>query len=88
MDVKIILRIRLQPEVSRHIPSVFSMSAISFFRSIQNKHDLYRAKDCMKNFCEFLREHAMKTITFEKKKMKLLTKKQQESYLSYLQRKT
>ena len=64
------------------------MSAISFFRSIQNKHDLYRAKDCMKNFCEFLREHAMKTITFEKKKMKLLTKKQQESYLSYLQRKT
>ena len=55
MDVKIILRIRLQPEVSRHIPSVFSMSEISFFRSIENKHDLYRAKDCMKNFLRVLK---------------------------------
>ena len=31
----------------------------------------------MKKFCEFLREHAMKIIF---KKMKLLTKEQQESY--------
>ena len=31
-------------------------------------------------YCEFLREHAMKIINFKKKKMKLLTKKQQESY--------
>ena len=30
------------------------------------------------NFCESLREHAMKIINF--KKMKLLTKEQQESY--------
>ena len=34
----------------------------------------------MKKFCESLREHAMKTIDFKKKKMKLLTKEQQESY--------
>ena len=34
----------------------------------------------MKKFCEFLREHAMKIINFKKKKMKLLTKEQQESY--------
>ena len=32
----------------------------------------------MKKFCEFLREHAMKIIDFEKKKMKLLPKEQQE----------
>ena len=38
------------------------MSAISSFRSIENKHDVYRGKDCMKKFCEFLREHAMKII--------------------------
>ena len=38
------------------------MSAISLFRSIENKHDLYSGKDCMKTFCEFLREHAMKII--------------------------
>ena len=34
----------------------------------------------MKKFCESLREHAMKMITFKKKKMKLLTKEKQESY--------
>ena len=46
-------------KVSKHIPSGFSMSIISSFRSIENKHDIYRSKDCMKSFCEFLREHAM-----------------------------
>ena len=34
----------------------------------------------MKNFCESLTEHAMNIINFKKKKMKLLTKGQQESY--------
>ena len=42
-------------KVSEHIPSGFSMSAISSFRSIENKHDEYRVKDCMKKFCEYLR---------------------------------
>ena len=32
----------------------------------------------MRNFCEFLREHAMKITNFKKKKIKLLTKEQQE----------
>ena len=67
-------------KVSQHIPSGFSMSTISPFRSIENKHDVYRGKDCMKKFCEFLREHAMKIINFKKKKVKLLTKEQKESY--------
>ena len=56
------------------------MSTISSFRSIENKHDVYRGKDCMKKFREFLREHAMIIINFKKKKLKLLTKEQQESY--------
>ena len=34
----------------------------------------------MKKFCEFLREHLMKIINFKKKKMKISTKEQQESY--------
>ena len=55
------------------------MSTISSFRSIENKHDVYRAKDCTKNFCEYVRKHAMKTINFKKKKTKLLMKEQQES---------
>ena len=56
------------------------MSSMSPFRSIENKHDLYRGKDCMKKFCDFLREHAMKINNFKKKKLKSLTKEQQESY--------
>ena len=52
------------------------MSTISSFRSIGNKHDVYRGKYCMKKFCEYLREHAMKITNFKKKKIKLLTKEQ------------
>ena len=39
-------------KVSKHIPWAFSMPTISSFRSIENKHDAYRGKDCMKKFCE------------------------------------
>ena len=55
------------------------MSAVSSFKSRENKHDVYRGNDCIKNFCEFLREHTMNITNF-KKKMKLFTKEQQESY--------
>ena len=44
------------------------MSTISSFRRIENKHDMYRGKDYMKKFCEFLREHAMKKINCKKTK--------------------
>ena len=50
------------------------------FKSIENKLDVYRRKDCMKKFCESLREHAMEIIYFNKKKTKLLTNEQQKSY--------
>ena len=56
------------------------MATISSFRSIENKHNLNGGKDCMQKFFESLREHAMKIINFEKKKMKLLTKKQEEKW--------
>ena len=56
------------------------MSTIFPSKSIENKHDEYRGKDCMKDFCESLTEHALKMINFKKKKMKLLAKKQQKSY--------
>ena len=53
-------------KIIEHNPSGFSMSTISSFRSIKNKHDVYRGKDCMKKFCESLKDHAMKIIDFEK----------------------
>ena len=61
-------------KVSKRTSSGFSMSSIFSFRSIGNKHDVYRCKDCIAKFCWFLREHAMRIINFKKKKIKLLTK--------------
>ena len=43
-------------KVSEHIPSGFSMSSVSSFRSIENENDVYRGKDCMKTFREFLKK--------------------------------
>ena len=43
---------------------------------MQNRHDIYRGKDCMKKFCKSLREHALEKINFKTKKTKLLAKEQ------------
>ena len=56
------------------------MSTIWGFDHIEDKHTLYRKKDCMKKFCESLREHARSIIDFEKKKMLLLTRKELEPH--------
>ena len=56
-------------KVSKHNPSGFSMSSLSWFKSIENKQDVYAGKDCMKKFCESLREHTIKIINFWKKKI-------------------
>ena len=48
-------------------PFGFSMTTISSFKSIENKHNVCRGKDCMKIFCESLREHAIKKINLKKK---------------------
>ena len=57
-----------------HTPSGFSMSTTSSLKGIENHHDVYWGKHCMKMFCGFLRMRAMKIINFKNKKMKLLTK--------------
>ena len=45
------------------------MSTKSSFESKENKHDVCRGKDSMKKFCEYFREHAIKTNNFKKKKV-------------------
>ena len=44
------------------------------------RHDVSRREDCMKNFCEYIREHVMKVINLKKKKMIPLTNEQHESH--------
>ena len=55
--------------VGEHIPSGFPISAISSFKSIENKHNIHRRKDCMKKFCESLREQTMELINIKRKKL-------------------
>ena len=45
------------------------MSTITTFDSIENNHDVCSHKDSIKKFCESLREHTIKIINSEKKKM-------------------
>ena len=51
------------------------MITIWSFDHIENKHSLYCGEDCMKQFCESLREHAKnitdleKNVVFNKKKL-------------------
>ena len=51
-----------------------------FIKDVENKHEVYRGKDCMKKFCESLKKYAVKIINFKKEKIKLLINAQQESY--------
>ena len=44
------------------------MSTISSFKDTEKRNDIYRGKDCMKTFCEYLREHTVRTIDFFLKK--------------------
>ena len=52
-------------KVREHMPSGFFMSTILSFKNIENKHDEYRGKDCMKKFCESFREHTMEITNFK-----------------------
>ena len=56
------------------------MSTIWGFNHIENMDTLYRGKDCMKKFCDSLKEHANYTILFKNKKMLPLTKEELISY--------
>ena len=67
-------------KVSEYISSSFSKSTISSFKSIENKH-AYRGKDCIKKFCRYLRERAMKIKkakrkNFKNKKNEVINKQQ------------
>ena len=60
--------------INKHTPSGFSLFTHCSFDKTKNKFDYYRGKNCMKNFCLDLKEHALKIIDYEKKEMILLTK--------------
>ena len=56
-------------KINKHIPSSYSL-----FTQCKN----CRGKNCMKNICVDLREHATKIINYEKKEMIPLTKEEKQ----------
>ena len=56
----------------------YSLFTHCSFDTAKNKLDYYRGKNCMKNFCLDLREHATKIIDYEKKEMIPLTEEEKK----------
>ena len=52
-------------KVNKHTPSGYSLFTCCSFDTTKNKLDYYRGKNCMKNVCLDLKEHATKTINYE-----------------------
>ena len=67
-------------KINKHAPSGYSLFTHCSFDTTKNKLDYYRCKNCMKNFCFDLREHATKIINYEKKEMIPLTKKEEKKH--------
>ena len=64
-------------EINKHTPSGYSLFTHCLFDKTKNKLDYYRDKDCIKKFCKDLREHPIKIVNYEKKKMIPLTIKEE-----------
>ena len=56
-------------KVGECISFSYSLPTVWAFDGIENKHDVYRGKDCMKKFCKYLKKHAIEIINSEKKNM-------------------
>ena len=67
-------------KIIKDTPSVYSLFTQGSFDTTKNNLDYYRGKNCMKNFCLDLREHAKKIINYEKKEMIPLTKKEEKKH--------
>ena len=63
-------------KINKHTPSDYSLFTHCLFDTTKNNLDYYRSKNCMKNFCLDLKEHATKIINYEKKEMIPLTKEE------------
>ena len=67
-------------KINKHTPSGYSIFTHCSFDKSKSKLNYYRGEDCMTKFCKDVREHATKIISYEKKDMIPLTKKEEEDY--------
>ena len=67
-------------KINKHTPSGYSLFTHCSFDKTKNKLDYYRGKNCMKNSCLDLREHATKIVNYEKKKIIPLTEQEEKKH--------
>ena len=65
-------------KINKNTPSGYLLFTHCSFDTTKNKLDYYRGKNCMKNFCLGLKEHAAKLINYEKKEMMPLIKEEKK----------
>ena len=63
-----------------HKPLGYSLLTSCSFDKSENKQTYYRGRDCMKRFCDDLKEHDTRITNYEMKPMDLLTEDEKESY--------
>ena len=63
-----------------HEPSGWTIFTNCSFDKAKSKLDYYRGKDCIKELCKKLKNHALKIINYEKKEMIPLSKEENKSY--------
>ena len=63
-----------------HKPSGYSLVTCCSFDKSKNEQKYYRGKDCMKRFCEEIKNQAMKIINHEMKEIMPLTDEEKETY--------
>ena len=63
-----------------HRPSGYSLITCCSFDKSKNERKYYRGIDCMKIFCNDLKDQANKIINYEKKEMIPLTDDEKETY--------
>ena len=63
-----------------HKPSGYSLLTSCSFDKSENKKTYYRGRDCMKRFCDDLKEHVTRITNYEIKPMDPLNEEEKESY--------
>ena len=59
-----------------HKPPGYSLLTSCSFDKSENKQTYYRGRDCMKRFCDDLKEHVTKITNYEMKPMDSLTEEE------------
>ena len=67
-------------KINKHASSAYSLfTHCSFDTAEDNEAHCYRGKNCMKNFCLYLKKHVTKIINYEKRRNDTISKKRTEN---------